>query len=111
MSRKSLIGLLVALGMFTITGVGCSSMQKGETVVKYSKGEPVRMGVAPSDGVYALFANTDLTNPQIQFPLKMNDPLGFTQDDNGQIWAVAGTQRERIETGTMTKSYFWRKVK
>jgi hypothetical protein len=111
MLRKPRVELSVLLGLLLSVGVGCASMQKGESVVKWTKGEPVRMAVAPADGTYALYSGTDLVNAQIQYPLKEGDQLGFTQDDNGQVWAVAGSHREKVETGTLTKSYYWRKVK
>ena len=69
------------------------------------------MGVAPADGTYGLYSGTDLRNAQIQYPLKQGDKLGFKQDDSGAVYAVAGDHQDRVETGKITKSYFWRKLK
>jgi hypothetical protein len=96
---------LILMGLM----VGCATFQRGESVVKYERGSPTRMAEAPADGRYALYSGTDLRNPQVQYSLNRGDRLGFVERD-GAVIAVAGNNEERIETGTMTRSYFWRKL-
>ena len=103
---RTLTGVVVVAALV----VGCASMQPGQTVVKWTKGSPMRMAEAPSDGRYALFSGTDLRNAQVSYELNKGDKLGF-MDRDGQTYAVAGDNETKVETGQVTKSYFWRKQK
>src|SRR5450432_2841772 len=104
MYRKSVAGM-IAIGLMLV--VGCANFQKGQEVIKWERGGPVRVGEAPTDGQYALFSGTDLTNQQITYPLKKGDRLGFIERD-GQVFAVAASHEDRVVQGDVTKSYFWR---
>jgi hypothetical protein len=104
---RQTLGFSAALAVLLM--VGCANFQKGETVVKWSANDPARMAEAPTDGRYALYSGTDLRNPQVQYNLKKGDRLGFVTRD-GKTYAVAGDNEQPVEVGTITKSYFWRKV-
>ena len=106
MVRKSVVGTFVLVMM---TLVGCGTMQKGEAIVTYKEGEPLRMAEATTDGTYGLFAGTALRNPDVRYSLKKGDKLGFEMQD-GKTVAVAGDHTAPIVTTKMTKSYFWRKL-
>jgi hypothetical protein len=106
MVRKSVVGFVT---MALLLVVGCANFQKGQTVVKWEDGGPLRVGSAPGSAQYALFSGTDLRNPQITYMLKDGDRIGFIAKD-GQIYAVAGDHEDLVQTTAMTKSYFWRKV-
>jgi hypothetical protein len=106
MLRKSLVGIVTMGVMFV---AGCANFQKGQTVVKWEDGGPVRIGTAPGSAQYALFSGTDLRNPQITYMLKGGDRLGFVEK-NGQVYAVAGDHEDVVQPTKMTKTFLWRKI-
>ena len=102
MLNRSLAGM--ALGLLVMTLAGCNMVQKGETVVKYDKGELPIMGQAPQDGMYLLYKVTDAT-PMVSYNLKAGDKLGFERGNNGELYAVAGQNRATV----VNESYYWKR--
>ena len=88
--------------------VGCATFQPGKSVVEYEEGGAVRMSEAPATGEYGLFSGTDLRNPELRVRVEEGDEIGFVERD-GKVYAVAGEKETPIQTGTMTKSYRWRR--
>src|SRR5258705_7793527 len=84
-----ILGCMVMMG-FVLSGCGA---QKGETQIKYEKGnEPTTIG-APKDGVYALYTASDLT-PKVRQKLSAGDKIGFEKTSDGRVRAVAGTYKQ-----------------
>ena len=102
MLNRSMAG--IALGLLVMTLTGCNMVQKGETVVKYDKGELPIMGQAPQDGMYLLYKVTDAT-PMVSYNLKAGDKLGFERGNNGELYAVAGQNRATV----VNESYYWKR--
>jgi hypothetical protein len=102
MLNRSLAG--IALGLLVITLTGCTVVQKGETVVKYDKGEQPIMGQATADGQYSLYRVTDAT-PMVTYNLKAGDKLGFDRGTDAQLYAVAGQNRVPVAN----ESYYWKR--
>jgi hypothetical protein len=100
-SIATMVGLLMI--------VGCANFQKGQTVVKWENGGPVRIGTVPGSGQYGLYSGTDLRNPQITYMLKSGVRIGFIEK-NGQVYAVADDHEDLVQVTSLTKSYFWRKI-
>lgn len=96
--------LALVLGFMSFTGC-VGTMSGGETIVKYENGGVARMAEATADGTYALYSKTDST-ARVQYALKKGDPLGFESKD-GKIYAVAGTHKDEVLTGTLT-TYYWK---
>ncbi len=106
MLRRLLIGPAIVLGMM-LTGCGLAG---GPTVVRYDKGQAVRMTEAPKDATYGLYSSSDRT-PEVTFHLNKGEQIGFKEGSNGAIVAVAG-QHEQPITPSMTRgSYYWKEVK
>ncbi len=87
-----------------MTLTGCNMVQKGETVVKYDKGEQPIMGQATADGQYSLYRVTDAT-PMVTYNLKAGDKLGFERGTDAQLYAVAGQYRQPVAN----ESYYWKR--
>src|SRR3954470_16955014 len=102
MLKRSLAG--IALGLFMITFTSCTAVQKGETVVRYDKGQQAIMGQAVSDGQYSLYGVSDAT-PMVTYNLKAGDKLGFERASDGQLYAVAGQNRQPVANDT----YYWKR--
>src|SRR5687768_12665338 len=98
-SRLPAFLVLLALGM-----AGCTIAQRGETVVKHDKGSAPIMGEAVMDGQYALYKALDGT-PRVTYNLKQGDKLGFDRNDDGQLIAVAGSNRVPVPND----GYYWRR--
>lgn len=101
MLNRSMAGL--TLGLLMLTLAGCNLVQKGETVVKYDKGEQPILGQATTDGQYSLYKVTDAT-PMVTFNLKAGDKLGFERGTDAQLIAVAGQNRVPVAN----ESYYWK---
>jgi hypothetical protein len=101
MLNRSLAG--IALAFVLITLAGCTVVQKGETVVKYDKGEQPIMGQATTDGQFSLYRTTDAT-PMVTYNLKAGDKLGFERSTDAQLYAVAGQNRVPVSN----ESYYWK---
>ena len=99
-------GAVLALGMFV---VGCG-MQPGTTLAKYSKGMGTTMTTAPSDAMYALYSTDDAT-AIVKYPLKSGDKVGFTENADGTVTAVAGSNTKDIQTSMMSHTYYWKEQK
>jgi hypothetical protein len=102
MRTISRIGSLLVLLAMGVTG--CTLAQKGETVVKHDKGQPPILGEATLDGQYALYKVLDGT-PHVTYTLKQGDKLGFDKTENGQLIAVAGSNRVPVAND----GYYWRR--
>jgi|SRR5688500_9198319 len=98
-SRLSALLVLLALGF-----AGCTIAQRGETVVKHDKGSAPILGEATADGQYALYKALDGT-PQVVYNLKQGDKLGFDKNEEGQLVAVAGSNRVVVAND----GYYWRR--
>jgi len=94
----------IALAFLILVLSGCTMVQKGETVVKYDKGEMPIMGQATQDGQYSLYRVTDAT-PMVTYNLKAGDKLGFERGNDGQLFAVAGQNRQQVSN----ESYYWKR--
>src|SRR5258708_39674592 len=101
MGKRSGGGIAVGLVMVVMTG--CNIVQKGETVVKYDKGEQPIMGQAVADGQYSLYRVSDAT-PMVTYNLKAGDKLGFDRGSDAQLYAVAGSNRVPVAN----ESYYWK---
>ncbi len=102
---KSLSSLARALAVPAIVVlVGCSTLQSGESIVKYEKGSKPLMTTAPVSGEYALYKSTDL-EPMLKVFLEQGAPLGFQQSDAGEVIAVAGDKRMPVTSN----DYAWRR--
>ncbi|MBV8782434.1 MAG: hypothetical protein JO353_13645 [Phycisphaerae bacterium] len=97
---------VLAVGMFI---VGCG-MQPGTTLVKYSKGSGTTTTTAPHDAMYALYSTDDAT-PIVKYPLKAGDKIGFTENADGTVTAVAGTNQKDIQTSMLAHTYYWKEQK
>jgi hypothetical protein len=102
MLKRSVAG--IAMGLLMVLLTGCNIVQKGETVVKYDKGEQPIMGQAPQDGQYSLYRVTDAT-PMVTYNLKAGDKLGFERGTDAQLYAVAGQNRQPVAN----ESYYWKR--
>jgi hypothetical protein len=102
MLKRSMAG--IALGFLAMMLAGCAVVQKGETVVKYDKGELPIMGEAPTEGQYSLYRVTDAT-PLVTYPLKAGDKLGYKRTDQGSLLGVAGSH----EVPLTNDSYYWKR--
>jgi hypothetical protein len=102
MLNRSLAG--IALALILITLAGCTVVQKGETVVKYDKGEQPIMGQATQDGQFSLYRVTDAT-PMVTYNLKAGDKLGFERGSDAQLYAVAGQNRVPVAN----ESFYWKR--
>ncbi|HMO26597.1 MAG TPA: hypothetical protein PKB10_10035 [Tepidisphaeraceae bacterium] len=87
--------------------VGCGA-QPGRTIVKYNHTDAQnRVTEAPEAGMYSLYSTTD-ANPIISYRLERGDRLGFERGDDGQLYAVAGDNRTRVETTAVAaRNYYW----
>ena len=101
-----MMGAVAALGLFL---AGCG-MQPGSTVVKYAKGDGTRITEAPADGAYALYS-TDDTTPVVTYTLAKGDKLGFQENPDGTINAVAGSNMQMIKTSMLAHTYYWKEEK
>lgn len=106
MVRKSVVGI-VAMGLMLI--VGCANFQKGQAVVKWEEGGPLRLSTAPGSGQYGLYSGTDVRNAEITYMIKDGERLGFIEK-NGAVYAVAGEHEDIVQTTAVTKTYLWRKI-
>jgi hypothetical protein len=102
MLTRSLAG--IALGLAVMLMTGCAMVQKGETVVKFDRGELPIMGQATTDGQYSLYKQADAT-PMVTYTLKAGDKLGFERNTDGKLFAVAGQHRQEV----MDDSFYWRR--
>jgi len=102
MLNRSMAG--IALGLLMMALTGCAVVQKGETVVKYDKGEQPIMGQAVADGQYSLYRVSDAT-PMVTYNLKAGDKLGFDRGTDAQLFAVAGQNRVPVAN----ESYYWKR--
>jgi len=102
MLNRSMAG--IALGLLVMTLTGCTVVQKGETVVKYDKGEQPILGQAIADGQYSLYRVTDAT-PMVTYNLKAGDKLGFERGTDAQLWGIAGQNRVPISN----ESFYWKR--
>jgi len=102
MLNRSIAG--IALGLLMMTLSGCMIAQKGETVVKYDKGEQPIMGQATQDGQYSLYRVSDAT-PMVTYNLKAGDKLGFERGSDAQLYAVAGQNR----VPAANENYYWKR--
>ncbi len=102
MLKRTVAGM--ALGLLIVTLVGCNVVQKGETIVKYDKGEQPIMGQAVQDAQYSLYRVTDAT-PMVTYNLKAGDKLGFERGTDAQLYAVAGQNRQPVAN----ESYYWKR--
>src|SRR5687767_13233294 len=98
-SRMAALVVLLGVGL-----TGCTIAQKGETVVKHDKGSAPILGEATLDGQYALYKALDGT-PQVVYNLKQGDKLGFDKNEEGQLVAVAGSNRVVVAND----GYYWRR--
>lgn len=105
MLKHSVVGLAVIVGLML---AGCGA-QSGKTVVKFEKGKDARMTEAPEDATYALYSTTDMT-PKVRYTLKKGDKLGFENKD-GTIYAVAGSNQEKIDPTMMARNWYWKMQK
>ena len=102
MLNRSVAGM--ALGLLIVTLAGCQAVQKGETVTRYDKGQQPMMGQATMDGQYSLYGVSDAT-PMVTYNLKAGDKLGFERASDGQLYAVAGQNRQPVANDT----YYWKR--
>ena len=102
MLKRTVAGM--ALGLIIIVLAGCNVVQKGETIVKYDKGEQPIMGQAVQDAQYSLYRVTDAT-PMVTYNLKAGDKLGFERGTDAQLYAVAGQNRQPVAN----ESYYWKR--
>jgi hypothetical protein len=94
----SLVGAVVSLTLLA----GCGA-QPGKTVVKWD-GTASRMTEASENATYALYSST-ATNPDISYPLRKGDAIGFVTE-NGKTYAVAGQHKDEIKP---SKVYYWKR--
>ena len=101
MLKRTIFGCLLMMA-FVLSGCGA---QKGETQIKYEKGnEPTTIG-APKDGVYALYTASDLT-PKVRQKLSAGDKIGFETTSDGRVRAVAGTYNQVLAGSTQVA--YWK---
>jgi len=98
--KRTILGSLVILA-FVIGGCGA---QKGETQIKYEKGNEPTTIAAPKAGVYALYTASDLT-PKVRQKLSAGDRIGFEKTSDGRIRAVAGTYNQ-VLAGSTQEAYW-----
>src|SRR6266705_1367079 len=96
-----IFGCLV-MAAFVVGGCGA---QKGETQIKFEKGNEPQAIAAPADGVYALYTASDLT-PKVRQKLSKGDRLGFEMASDGRVRAVAGTYSQTLASGT--QEAYWK---
>ena len=101
MLRNSLLGITAVLALYI---VGCGA-QPGKSVVKYESGNPPHMTEATEAGTYALYSRTS-TNPDVSYQLQKGDKIGFVEE-NGKIFAVAGSHKDELKVGVFT-AYYWK---
>src|SRR2546426_9109618 len=80
----------VVMVAFVLGGCGA---QKGETQIKYEKGNEPKTIAAPKDGMYALYTASDLT-PKVRQKLSAGDRIGFETTSDGRVRAVAGAHNQ-----------------
>jgi hypothetical protein len=68
------------------------------------------MAKAPEDAMYALYA-TDDTTPIVKYKLMMGDKIGFTENADGTVTAVAGSNTKDIQTSMLAHTYYWKEQK
>ena len=108
MRRRSLASLVLTLAA-TALSAGCGGLV-GDNIAKYERGSmPLPPTEAPSTGRYALVYANDVS-PQIQYPLRKGDRLGFIERD-GQVYGVAGEVEVPIKTTSLVRSVYWRRLK
>jgi hypothetical protein len=88
---------------------GCG-MQPGSTLVKYEKGGQANTTTAPKDGEYSLYATDDVT-PIVKYPLSKGDKIGFEENADGTVTAIAGTNSTTIKTTMLAHNYYWKEEK
>ena len=95
MSKSSRLCLL-----FLLCVSGCTFFSKGHTHAEYdlAAGKMV-MTQAVKEGQYALYVNNDPIPGVVQI-LKKGEKLGFEQNDEGRIRAVAGDYSTILPRGT-----------
>ena len=100
MYKRMILGCVVLVAF--VAG-GCGA-QKGETQIKYEKGNEPTTKEAPKDGVYALYTASDLT-PKVRQKLSAGDRIGFEKTSDGRIRAVAGTYNQ-VLAGSTQEAYW-----
>lgn len=106
MSRKLRYGAALILGLIL---AGCG-LQPGSTLVKYEKGGQAITTTAPRDGTYSLYSTDDVT-PIVKYPLSQGDKIGFEDNSDGSVTAVAGTNSQTIKTSMLAHNYYWKEEK
>lgn len=83
--------------------IGCSAVTSGRAVVSYEKGEDFILTEAPQDGAYALY-DIYVGTKKGSFNLMKGSKLGFEGAAGGQVTAVAGRDRIKLNDG----HYVWK---
>jgi len=102
MSSKWILGVVVSLSF--LMG-GC--LAQHPTIVKYEKEDGSRMAVAPQDGTYALYGKDDASY-LVKYDLASGDKIGFQENADGSVNAVAGNNLQTLKKNALTRPYYWK---
>jgi hypothetical protein len=80
---------------------GCTTLQKGTTVVKITQGDAGSVIPAPEDSEYGLYGWSDVKAIIAPY-LKRGQSIGFRRD-GGKVVAVFGNEQKVLDEG----SYYW----
>jgi hypothetical protein len=97
----SAVVLAVAVGLASSS---CSTVPKGETIMRYDRGATAYAVKAPSTADYSLYAS-DSVEPRVTVRVEEGGSLGLEQGDGTGLVAIAGDQRIPVPYG----SYTWRR--
>ena len=103
--RRTILAVVLGLGLAAVAGgAGCSTFQKGQSIVRYEHGAAVYSVKAPSTSDFQLY-ESDGVEPRMTVHVEEGRPLGFDRDPDGKLLAIAGDQKIPIAEG----SYTWRR--
>ena len=96
----------VVVALLVLNTGACTLFQKGLTIVKYEPGEIPRVTTTPEDGIFSLYSSHD-THPKVVHSLKRGEEIGFREDSDGGLFAVAGSHAHEM---TIEKAHrlYWR---
>src|SRR5689334_15162397 len=84
-------GIVLAVGLKALVGIGGCGLQAGHSVITQNgRSEPV-MSTAPDTGTYMLFTASS-PNPTATAKVQRGEALGFRRAPDGHLVGVAGEQ-------------------
>jgi hypothetical protein len=102
MSRNWILGAVASLSLLVW---GCQAQHP--TIVKYEKDDGSRTAVAPQDGTYGLYGQGDAA-PEVKYDLASGDKIGFQENADGSVNAIAGNNMQTLKKNALTRPYYWK---